>query len=1666
MKSIKIKKYIWTHLICGAVWFALVVSASALMFEITPLKSTQFADTTLQADDPLINAITVSAVDVSGGPVDTSYSGTADLSIIVTQGMDSIPDTAIFVNPSAIPSTEVPNNQIVIVNGVWTGQILVTKAHYNLKMKVNDFANNINGESNEFNVQKGNFNKIWFKLPGEVYTEGLYPGNDPNYLPDVFVAGQVISQSANTFVIYAIDDSWNNTSVGNGEFRVAAEAGGIPAAIERSIDPFLMDLTGEADISGGQTIRLRTADPEIQFTASMVHSAQTGVSSTFTVIAAAYNKIVIIAPDQGLIPGGKFRGSAWEPKTLDPIIPQEVGEEFRIMIYSTDDYFNPVGQNEPLALLLDIYVDGVLFDTVVPDSSAYPYDITFTDDGGDGTKTILVIDRYTSARNDSVTIQVNPGTVDHFEILGVPENAYAGETFEITIIAYDMNNSVVDDYFGTVDLRLYEPDGDDPDDELDWVSYSGVIQPIQAVFADNGPGTGGVTTQIVEVRYAGRSMGNGDDGLQIRVSAIVGMERVGFSDIFDIIENNDIFQDIVLILPGQDYQPGGDVWKSPPTALPMNAGFSFGTVVYAVDNFGNRINRNVNIHLSVNNNAVANLSGDFALITGKQTHFISINTAGLQTVNAEVVNQADKNDSSDITINHRNYTDDFGKILLLADGETHLPGSAQGKSGNPTDVFAHTPMTFTVLACDQYYNRDYQYPPVGELSNSINLGSSDGAINSLNNLFANGILEISDVALRDVGLTTVTALDNDTARSSTSELQVFPGPNFVITLLGPDQITAGDTFSIQVDVVDDMDNVVDVDYTVTLEAVKASNQTPATVLLSGVTQRSLNHGTRIFDGLSYEHVERIQIKATDNYSREEYSLPIKVMPTGLYYVVDCPDSATTDDLFPMSIALHDITYTTHIITDPMFDHFAIAITVENDDGGDYDTHSVNMNNGMTYFNQKYKMSEADISFCATGVYDIAGWAVYNITGADNMAIYPGEYIKVQILAPGEVHRPGQPSLFPDGKDDTLKKPQAAQVPFEDSVFVYAVDHNWNIVTSINVSDGILARLTASDGSLNNQPTKAFSQGQVEFIGVTVNVPPIVTITAHDTRGDNVILSDSVDINVTGKKWEIIVKPNDPENDPNANRFVTGRDFTIIAYHKIYDPQGNGTVIMTPQAFYLIPLNPGLDPLEPTRLQNLSPIYPPNPNLFTTNPSNQDDPATGEDESDGKTVINNVKYRIAENVIFKAYDDNGWAGYSENFLTGDEIIPFEPQNVYYELSVPDNAVVGPPDTFIMTITPRDIVTHTIPINFISGVDILVDDVSNDGTLWVTHKEITNGAVSFAQAFTRAGIVTFRLRDVNDSTRTDDPYIARDTIERLVAGPLYRYEDNIPDSIEAGVTRDIILSLFDRYDNPIIGMQTVLSLEDDRFNVQLAGLSSTSMQTNQAGSSIVQLTTKGGYNGMLFFNITAGSLVINKTIKLLGPPETNLSIEGLSHQTFKGYSVKQNDPIILSAAYDSELVLDRIMYCIDGGEWQVYQGPFTIAEVGIHEIEYYGVTVGELEHLEETKKSLKIFITQAITSGDGLINYPNPFRAGKEPTSFEFHNLQDSNVTLSVYDPFGQKVYERNFTASEIQRDNNGINKILWDGRNNDGTVIANGGYIAILELKDAGRVLKRKIAVRK
>lgn len=179
--------------------------------------------------------------------------------------------------------------------------------------------------------------------------------------------------------------------------------------------------------------------------------------------------------------------------------------------------------------------------------------------------------------------------------------------------------------------------------------------------------------------------------------------------------------------------------------------------------------------------------------------------------------------------------------------------------------------------------------------------------------------------------------------------------------------------------------------------------------------------------------------------------------------------------------------------------------------------------------------------------------------------------------------------------------------------------------------------------------------------------------------------------------------------------------------------------------------------------------------------------------------------------------------------------------------------------------------------------------------------------------------------------------------------------------------------------------------------------------------------------------------------------------------KGFAIKPGDPIFLDVQVETGTVLLSVSYSIDGGPTLAYAGPFVINDVGRHTVQYFGVTQSGVVHTETLKTSKTLFVSAPTTPDQGLLNYPNPFRAGRDLTYLEYNLPGDSGVRLTLYDMMGQKVREQSYSQGEAGGQT-GLNRVSWDGRNDDGVAVGNGGYVAVLESAIDGNTLKRKIAV--
>jgi len=101
-----------------------------------------------------------------------------------------------------------------------------------------------------------------------------------------------------------------------------------------------------------------------------------------------------------------------------------------------------------------------------------------------------------------------------------------------------------------------------------------------------------------------------------------------------------------------------------------------------------------------------------------------------------------------------------------------------------------------------------------------------------------------------------------------------------------------------------------------------------------------------------------------------------------------------------------------------------------------------------------------------------------------------------------------------------------------------------------------------------------------------------------------------------------------------------------------------------------------------------------------------------------------------------------------------------------------------------------------------------------------------------------------------------------------------------------------------------------------------------------------------------------------------------------------------------------------------------------------------------------------ISASIILGEGSHNYPNPF----DPEHDELTNIvfrlpeNPDEVTVYIYDLFGQLVWKTDNIEEEF-----GLNTVTWDGKHQNGSPVANGGYICRIE-KGGNGFCQHKIAI--
>lgn len=120
--------------------------------------------------------------------------------------------------------------------------------------------------------------------------------------------------------------------------------------------------------------------------------------------------------------------------------------------------------------------------------------------------------------------------------------------------------------------------------------------------------------------------------------------------------------------------------------------------------------------------------------------------------------------------------------------------------------------------------------------------------------------------------------------------------------------------------------------------------------------------------------------------------------------------------------------------------------------------------------------------------------------------------------------------------------------------------------------------------------------------------------------------------------------------------------------------------------------------------------------------------------------------------------------------------------------------------------------------------------------------------------------------------------------------------------------------------------------------------------------------------------------------------------------------------------------------------------------------YSPVVGEATKVFMVDSTPPQSVSQSLND---LSVYPSPFNPNKQKATVQYSLFNAGNVDIAIYDLFGNlvKTFAMPSGGSGAQA---GLNQVEWDGRNGQGMVVANGGYI--VSVSGDGRTKRFKVLI--
>ena len=346
--------------------------------------------------------------------------------------------------------------------------------------------------------------------------------------------------------------------------------------------------------------------------------------------------------------------------------------------------------------------------------------------------------------------------LDHFGFATISSPQVVGDSFQITIYAYDSNNQVVLDYY------------DHP-----WVYSS--INPAycnkQVSFIN-----GSCTDKVMVTLAANMALICNDYN-----------GHTGQSNNFDVLAG--VPAKLLSIVPNETYDPGIENGKYGPVEG-QTAGVEFNIDIYLTDAWYNIVDT-ANHIVSYNPTDQFVQGSQIQLTNGTFSLPFAFRTAGTQRVYFnDVTNPAiDEDSCSLITV----YPGEYINLLVILPGETHLPGDTTnnepdtpGKSGEQDKQYVLENFPVIVYAADSMWNKTFT------TGNTVTLRSNFPPLdtNPLTQNLSNGEAQFS-VYFSQAKDNTMLIAEDGSIQSYENYLDIEARTTHIGIVVDPDTISAG-----------------------------------------------------------------------------------------------------------------------------------------------------------------------------------------------------------------------------------------------------------------------------------------------------------------------------------------------------------------------------------------------------------------------------------------------------------------------------------------------------------------------------------------------------------------------------------------------------------------------------------------------------------------------------------------------------------------------------------------------------------------------------------------------------------------------------------------------------------------------------------------------------------